>query len=228
MRHDIKLQNLIYKMVTENTGKAMGDSGDAYGRNWQKNKGKTLQQFLDGNEATLHITKDHEGNFEAYPTISVFHYMLQSLELDALCDAFNDLPVNDWEGSYYGVSAEGDAWLTEHGFLMINEFNTYNHDSSLSQVLQGTWGEFDGEPYVLLQVHGGCDVRGGYTDAKLFKIGDECVFNRESCSFYFGDEMSIEYYDNDMLNYEGNEMKKDEFNSICTIAGEGNFAGSIF
>ena len=28
--------------------------------------------------------------------------------------------------------------------------------------------EIDGEDYVLLQVHGGADVRGGYTDARLF------------------------------------------------------------
>jgi hypothetical protein len=31
----------------------------------------------------------------------------------------------------------------------------------------------DGEPYLLLQIHGGADVRGGYTDAKLFKPRDD-------------------------------------------------------
>ena len=50
-------------------------------------------------------------------------------------------------------------------------FNTCNGDSDLSQVLQGAWLEdADGDSYLLLQIHGGCDVRGGYTDAKLFKV----------------------------------------------------------
>ena len=26
------------------------------------------------------------------------------------------------------------------------------------------------EEYILIQVHGGCDARSGYTDAKLFKV----------------------------------------------------------
>ena len=48
---------------------------------------------------------------------------------------------------------------------------------SLAKFLQGTDLELnggsmciDGGNYVLIQVHGGADVRGGYTDAKLFQI----------------------------------------------------------
>lgn len=51
--------------------------------------------------------------------------------------------------------------------------NTYNSDSDLSQILQYSWLTINDEQYLLLQIHGGCDARGGYTDAKLFKPTEE-------------------------------------------------------
>ena len=118
--------------------------------------------------------------------------------------------------------------MTEHGFCEINSFNSYNYDSNLSQVIQGTWGEFDGEPYVLLQVHQGCDVRGGYTDAKLFKIDDDHSFSSENAMFSFADNESLDFYGGDFVNYEGQSVDKDEMNRICALKGEGVIEGSIF
>lgn len=50
--------------------------------------------------------------------------------------------------------------------------NTYNGEDALSQVLQyvlfsGEYGDF-----VVLQIHGGCDVRGGYTKPRVFSFGN--------------------------------------------------------
>jgi hypothetical protein len=59
----------------------------------------------------------------------------------------------------------------------VHTFNTYNGESELSQILQGSWIELDGYQYVLLQIHGGCDARGGYTNAKLFKTGEDWTFH---------------------------------------------------
>jgi hypothetical protein len=56
-------------------------------------------------------------------------------------------------------------------------FNTYNWDSDLSQVLQGSWIDIGGQQYLLLQIHNGCDVRGGYTDAKLFVPVDDGIIH---------------------------------------------------
>ena len=68
--------------------------------------------------------------------------------------------------------------------------NTYNGEDLLSQTIQYTFfsirldlyhvedGEMVGPPltgagdYVLLQIHGGCDVRGGYTAPKAFRVND--------------------------------------------------------
>lgn len=64
--------------------------------------------------------------------------------------------------------------------------NTYNGEDALSRTLQYTMFSVhdstflpDGT-YVLLQVHGGCDVRGGYTDPRLFEVtgeDDSCMFD---------------------------------------------------
>jgi hypothetical protein len=84
--------------------------------------------------------------------------------------------------------------------------NTYNGEDALDRTLQFTMfsfinsprtsipdyaaGEVDRQPrdyeflpdgtYVLLQVHGGADVRGGYTDPRLFEVTGE---SDESCMF---------------------------------------------
>ena len=41
------------------------------------------------------------------------------------------------------------------------------------QCLQGANLTINNEEYILIQIHNGADVRGGYTDAKLFKLNDE-------------------------------------------------------
>ena len=36
---------IIYKMLTESTGKHMLDSGGAYGRHWERNQKKSFKDF---------------------------------------------------------------------------------------------------------------------------------------------------------------------------------------
>jgi len=92
----------------------------------------------------------------------------------------------------YGLSKKGEKFLRDRGFTFGESWNTYNGDCTLSQTLQGTnlhtqetESDFEFPPYVLLQVHGGADVRGGYTDAKLFKYKGESIIN--PCPLVFGD-----------------------------------------
>lgn len=214
----MNVKELIHSMLVENTGEAMGDSGGAYGRNWQRNAGKTLADFekepsvyfekpeqwytlkKDGvfirredSENAIYAflqkyqpqSADHALKNEGYTieketldshdiefTVSVFHYLSSVLEIDEVCEKFNALPCKEWDSETYGISKKQEKWLTSRGYSIGESWNTYNGDNQLSQTLQGTeigeGGSSEGD-YVLLQVHGGCDVRGGYTDAKLFK-----------------------------------------------------------
>jgi hypothetical protein len=72
---------------------------------------------------------------------------------------------------------------------LVHCTNTYNGESSLSQVLQviGVGDTYDCD-VIALSIHNGADVRGGYTDYKLFRINCESFY----CSYM--DEYQIEDY----------------------------------
>jgi hypothetical protein len=131
--------------------------------------------------------------------VSVFHYLSQ-LQTDWVCDYFNAMPCGDWDadGEVYGVSQFQWDWLTLKCEVKVDRtFNTYNGDSDLSQILQGSWLTINDEPYMLLQVHGGCDARGGYTNAKLFQLNEEGMIHeylREYMDSYETDEELREGY----------------------------------
>jgi hypothetical protein len=182
-RIKMKVQNLIYKMLTESTGIHMMDSGGGEGRHWQRNQKKTLKDFTNEPEVDIdaeNVTTSEEVDF----TVSVFHY-LNRYELDEVCDYFNRLQCKNWENIHdiYGVSeAQLDklakrttghySWseaIDSGDIINHGAYNTYNGDCPLSQTLQGAKIEILGDSYEFIQVHQGADVRGGYTDAKLFK-----------------------------------------------------------
>jgi len=67
-----KAQKEVYAMLIENTGKHMLDSGSAYGRNWQRNKSKTIEDFNNEPEQQITYDRRYQG-FERL--VSVFHYI---------------------------------------------------------------------------------------------------------------------------------------------------------
>ena len=168
------VQRLVFKMLTENTGVHFLDSGFSNGRMWQRNQKKTIQDFMNEDEEK-YVFNNKYGELER--TVSVFHY-LSGLDLDDVCTKFNlrNNKEHDWNGNVgeledcYGVSARAGHWLMDnHEVDVKHTFNTYNGDSDLSQIIQGSQLQINGDGYYLIQVHGGADARGGYTDAKLFK-----------------------------------------------------------
>ena len=182
-------------MLIENTGTHFLDSGGAYGRAWERNQGKTIEDFE--REPREQWVYHKRGNY-LQRTVSVFHY-LSRLETDWICDYFNEMGCPDWDAEeVYGVSKTQWDWLKSKCEVIIEStFNTYNGDSDLSQILQGSWLEINDEQYLLLQIHGGCDARGGYTDAKLFKPREEYYIHeylREYMDSYETDEELREGY----------------------------------
>jgi hypothetical protein len=168
----MRIKELIFDMLTENTGRHPLDSGGAYGRAWERNQARTIEDFES--EPEEKYTYHKSGNY-LERTVSVFHFLSQ-LDMDELCEQFNAMPCRDWDADdeVYGVSKVQWDWLkANHEVKVGYTFNTYNGDSDLSQILQGSWVEINGDVYLLLQIHGGCDARGGYTNAKLFTTPEE-------------------------------------------------------
>jgi hypothetical protein len=200
------LKETIYGMLIENTGKALCDSGDAYGRNWERNQKKTLADFE--NEPEVDFDFDYaDWKSKTYNSgepdssdidfsVSTFKYLTSGvIELDEVCQEFNAkfAKMDDWDSdAAYGLSEEAEKWLVERGFGFGSAWNTYNGENFLDQTLQGCEVGGDGKKpldygdYVLIQVHGGCDVRGGYTDAKLFKYSDHGGSMINPCPTVYG------------------------------------------
>ena len=216
-------EQLIFLMLTENTGTHMCDSGGDNGRMWQRNANKCLADFE--NEPAELYQYDAKYN-EIHRTVSVFHYLTHNLDIDDVAFNFNELNTNPDNHNadtktdvfIYGVSSEAWQDLTELNEVEVSRsWNTYNGDSDLSQILQGANLIINEEHYVLIQIHGGADARGGYTDAKLFKCGDYMdgmihEYLREyadSCEILeeldYIDSM-VDYYDESII-YKGKELE---------------------
>lgn len=203
------LNKLLLTMFTTNTGAALGDSGDHYGRRWEAN---SKRDFLKEPQAVL-----EQGVVYA----NTFHHLAKVLELDDMCRRFNRMKCHDWDSdNFYGISSRQEEWLEIHDFTMVGgSENTYNYDSNFDQTLQYQKLERDGDQYVLLQVHGGCDVRGGYTDAKLFKIHDTDYFLMDDCQFTVDRALFESWgYVSPELNEHGTES---DYVCIDTYAGQG-------
>ena len=212
----------LYEMLTTSTGRALCDSGDAYGRNWERNQKLTIDDFINSAPATLEIVKYDDG-FQFSATISLFHRLNNCLELDSLCEKFNSKKVNDWDGDYYGTSASGYKWIKAAGLAPDDDaigaaggFNSYNFDNVLSQVIQGHFLRSDdnGDKYLLLQIHQGCDVRGGYTDAKLFKLRQwvESWNIFEDTAFFMLNDKGLDFNIDGFTNEEGEPLTQDQLN----------------
>jgi len=226
----MKTAELIFKMLTENTGSHFLDSGGAYGRNWQHNAEKTLADFESEPQARLEIDGyEREGkvSYSFSPTISLFHHLTSCLEQDGLCKEFNALEVGNWNGQFYGTDQNQCDWLDDHGFDGKEDgFNSYNWNANFSQVIQGNFLGRDGENYVLLQIHGGCDVRGGYTSARLFKIsgfGETYSLFNEQCGFGVedanGEFLTLDWYGQEWSDKSGGPPDDDYLEDFALAAG---------
>jgi hypothetical protein len=69
----MNIENVIASMMTENTGTHMLDSGGAYGRHWQRNKGLTVDALKEMPSATLEVSiREWQGkpHAELIPTVN--------------------------------------------------------------------------------------------------------------------------------------------------------------
>ena len=165
-----KTEQVLIGMLKENTGSHMCDSGGFYGRHWQKNQDK---DFMQEPEATVEFSICND-QLSVEFSKNVFHFLKDRLEFnEELNEDFKSfVDSND----YYDLQAMQEYCdLHEYDSQMVN---TYNGESNVSQTLQfitfGHGSDLYEHNHVLLQIHGGCDVRGGYSTPMVFDLMDEC------------------------------------------------------
>lgn len=165
-------ESIIESMLKENTGVHMLDSGGAYGRNYERNQKRDFKS-----ENACQVNCDYDELSISYNT---YHYLVNYLEYDRQClrlenrfFKYAELPANQ-EKCWLELMEDFANKYTSYGTT-----NTYNYENLLDQTIQYTMFSLTDDEYdcyILLSIHGGCDVRGGYTKPRIFKVSDRDYF----------------------------------------------------
>jgi hypothetical protein len=179
-----RTNEIIYEMLTESTGKHMLDSGQDDRRHWQRNQKKSLKDFE--NEPRL-ILLDQDSDYPYYEK-STFHHLADS----CIYLPNENADLVEWieqDQYHWADNPEGRSlncmYDIERYMLLKTQYqleprviNTFNEECSLTQTLQFiTLGDTYDSNIIALSVHNGADVRGGYTDYKIFEIETDLFYN---------------------------------------------------
>jgi hypothetical protein len=196
-----KTQKMIFLQLSENTGAHFLDSGGIYGRNYDKYKDvPDFNQDIIVDEygcyipiqtyMNAHLTRTKEAEVLEKKIISRLKKM--GVEYPVLCYS-NGEEIAEILKDYFGVEDNNyvgrvDSWT-----------NTYNYDNDLTQVLQYVLFEYSGDYYIIVETHNGCDVRGGYSDGRVYEIKDIDSFLCGQKIQYSFQDQDGEYQDFDYL-----------------------------
>jgi len=194
--------NIIEKMLRENTGAHFLDSGSAYGRNHERNQSRKFK-------SEPAATADFKYGVEV--TVNLYHWLADRVtfapNLDKRFQRFcaREEHANESYFALVGMwlaSLDGVTGLYGEGSPMT--VNTYNGEDLLSQTIQYTYFTLDHTSYILLQIHGGADVRGGYTVPRVFEVSESifdnarasiyCSGDRDACGAYWDTDDTCHWY----------------------------------
>ena len=184
-------EKTIYKMLTENTGVHMCDSGGDNGRHWQRNQKKTLEDFR---------SEPYTSNDDDIITKSLFHHLNESVEyLPKLTNQLNKWINKDKYDPFNNRDGRSNTWGDVQEFMLeyvypdqdeVDCTYTYNFDNCLSQDIQFlSCGDLYENNIIALSIHNGADARGGLTDYKFFKIDPDMFYNWDE-EMYKEDEVA--------------------------------------
>lgn len=175
----------------DNCGNYLGSSC-GYGRNFERN---SHRDFENENPVSLKFSIWKGSSLEISFSYNLYHWLNERCELATELDQLfhgKFLKERDADDSKYWLELmeEFPEWLAEQTDADGNPIygdpsgiygegnpitvNTYNEESLLSQVIQYTYFENEAGEFIALQIHGGADVRGGYTTPHIFSVGNLC------------------------------------------------------
>jgi len=170
-------EHVLKGMFVENTGNSFLDSGDHYGRNYENRQDNP--SWFEGPFVT--VDDDFTVTINTYQWLTEWNHLVYQ---PFLTEAFWNWGMK--QDQHWLACME--QWAEENTCSPRSRFsgananphviNTYNYDTALDQTLQ--WIEYRGSAggnWLILQVHGGCDVRGGYTAPRIFALGDPITPN---------------------------------------------------
>jgi hypothetical protein len=193
-KEPVEATKILKSLLKEDTGRHLLDSGDHYGRNHEENQGVDLE----AQDVSTHDVHEYDGELEIIPSVSTYHFLKhrveygnevhelnkQFLEFANQCDgswlsvmekAFGGCSVNTYNHEFHATDQilqfvafdlEGVAYDTERD----PEPNEFVIGDRIMRAKENIHGEF-----VALQIHGGCDVRGGYTAPVVFRARESAA-----------------------------------------------------
>lgn len=231
-------EQYVYEWLQESTGRALCDSGGAYGRHWERNRKLDLEKFK-AQQATVEIEilthKDDTKNVYINPIIPMYKFLVALVEnnfvLDEKTDAYDkwlaEADYDSWELGENGFFTADEA-VEAAGLVVEKTINTYNDEYYTSQVMQYSIlkdPETD-ERYIGISIHQGCDVRGGYTQGRLFKlensygnaVDSSCAINPAPDVYASYADLNIDarvgdiqFYDNELQDEVNDEVAIERF-----------------
>ena len=182
---------VVASMMKERVGTSILDSGgtpkydengnyigssNGSGRGFERNQRRS---FENEPNHSLRVTK-HGIEYSR----NLYHFLVNNLKFDTKLDEqFREYvetqdPHDGWmvlmDGFVEHLQETGHTVTGLYGDGDSFTVNTYNHESALSQTIQYVYFTLDSEKTcVLLQVHNGADVRGGYTAPRAFEVLEE-------------------------------------------------------
>jgi len=163
------VKKAIKELLCQNTGCDILDSGGAYGRGWEKNRHRN---FDEQEAVELKVWND-----KVILQYNVYKYLVNFLELNDKCEVLqkelDEFMAREDSHSHMQDMEDFMEHKSKHDDYDLQGItNTYNYDNIISQVLQyGIIVDGEDEHFIILQIHNGCDVRGGYTKPKIFSLG---------------------------------------------------------
>jgi len=192
---------VVKAQLTENTGRHLLDSGGAYGRHWEENQDNPpwKQPAWDVNDGwvTHNVYDFMVGTFDRDRLCVALETALYAYSYTAerkraawlrCAESFADailgrelsapmlrsLGVGEFADGVIGYQSEVSGGAYRDGPAGSSTYNTYNGEfHTLSQCLQGVSIGGPYAEYVIMQVHGGCDILGGYTAPRVYNTWGE-------------------------------------------------------
>lgn len=162
------VERSLWRQMTESTGADICDSGDAYGRGWQRNR--RAHDLKARPPATIDLDF---GPDSPDVSVSTFHRLSEELMcapgMNRRFARFNQRFDPENARSWLDVA---EAFAEKVG-RDVGYYLSYNDEYSvLGQGVQfvSFVDDRSGSEYVLLQVHGGCDARAGYTRPVAYEV----------------------------------------------------------
>lgn len=173
MKNATKTEKKIHSMLIESTGCDSMDSGGDNSRHWQKNR--KIKDMRKNKDLTWSSRKNSD---YIESSVDVFNWLNNNVEYtneaEELTKQFYLFCRKKTDG-YYALMHDWINEQTELENIETNQkecYNTYNDSSLLSQDIQYFTFEKNNKSFVLMQIHNGADVRGGYTKPVIFETFD--------------------------------------------------------